>query len=94
MSTNLALNDDWAMRFFAFDREDEGYLTNPRTPRLNGLRSNADENAGAYTEEGWRLSLAGSLSDIASLYFTARHNKYDGPVNMWTRELSLPLTLS
>ena len=92
VSTNIALNDDWAMRFFAFDREDEGYLTNPRTPRLNGLRSNADENAGAYTEEGWRLSLAGSLSDIASLYFTARHNKYDGPVNMWTRELSLPLT--
>ena len=36
--------------------------------------------------------LAGSLSDTASLYFTARHNEYDGPVNMWTRELSLPLT--
>ena len=33
-----------------------------------------------------------SKSDNLSLYFTARHNKYDGPVNMWTRELSLPLT--
>ena len=93
ISANVGLGDNgWAMRLFAFTREDDGYLTNPRTPRVNGLRSEADPNAGAYDEEGFRVALAGPISDSASLYFTYRKNEYDGPVNMWTRELDLPIT--
>ena len=75
ISANVGLGENgWAMRLFGFTREDDGYLTNPRTPRLNGLRSNADPNAGAYDEEGFRLALEGPISDSASLYFTYRRN--------------------
>jgi iron complex outermembrane receptor protein len=92
LSANVSLGDNgWAMRLFGFSREDDGYLVNPRTPRVNGGRSASSPDAGAYEEEGMRLSLAGPLGDSASLYFTYRTNEYDGPVNMWTRELSLPL---
>ncbi|MCS5543877.1 MAG: TonB-dependent receptor [SAR86 cluster bacterium] len=92
VSANLSLGDAWAMRLFGFTREDDGYLVNPRTPRMNGGRSSADPDAGAYDEEGLRFSLAGPIGDNSSLYFTYRRNEYDGPVNMWTRELELPLT--
>jgi iron complex outermembrane receptor protein len=94
VSANLSLGDEWAMRLFGFTREDDGILVNPRTPRVNGGRSSADPDAGAYDEEGVRLSLAGPIGENASLYFTYRRNEYDGPVNMWTRDLELPHSYS
>ena len=43
-----------------------------------------------HIEEGYRISVAGSLSDTLSLYASHRSNEYSGPVNNWAREMGTP----
>ena len=87
-SINVPLGaDGWAMRLFGFAYEDDGYLKNPNTPRLNGLRSDNDEDEGEIEEYGARASIAGPLGERLSVYAALRWNDLDGPNNNWVREL-------
>ena len=87
-SINLPLGDSgWAARLFGFAYNDDGYLTNPNTPRLNGLRSDNDEDEGEIEEYGMRASVAGPLGERLSVYAAFRWNDLDGPNNNWVREL-------
>ena len=85
-SVNIANSEnDWAMRAFVFSRDDDGFLTNP-----NSGGQNQPTDVGAYDEMGYRLSVAGSLTDNLSLYASYRYNEYNGPVNNWAREMGTP----
>ena len=86
VSANVPLQGDWAMRFFAFSRDDDGFLNNPNSDGID----NQPVDVGAYTQDGVRVSVAGSLSDNLSLYASVRQNEYKGPVNAWARELGQP----
>ena len=86
VSANIPLQGDWAMRFFAFTRDDDGFLNNPNSDGID----NQPVDVGAYTQDGVRVSVAGSLSDNLSLYASVRQNEYKGPVNAWARELGQP----
>tara|TARA_Y100001970_G_scaffold6943_2_gene7970 strand:+ start:25784 stop:27952 length:2169 start_codon:yes stop_codon:yes gene_type:complete len=85
-SLNVPLQGDWAMRLFAFDRNDDGFITNPNSDGID----NQPTDVVAYSQNGARISIAGSLSDNLSLFASARRNEYDGPVNTWARELGQP----
>ena len=76
-SINIPLSDDWAMRAFAYMREDDGFMYN--------ITTDDDEIAG-YKEKGGRIQLAGPLSDDVSLYAAVRFNEWDGHNNNWVRE--------
>ena len=84
-SANISISDNWAIRAFAFNRDDKGFLVNP-----NSGGQNQPIDVGAYQEEGYRVSIAGSLSDRLSLYASHRSNEYSGPVNNWAREMGSP----
>jgi iron complex outermembrane receptor protein len=86
VSLNRDLNDGWAMRVFAYSREDDGFLTNPNSDNID----NQPVDAGAYEESGIRIAIAGQLADNLSLYASVRQNDYEGPVNAWARELGTP----
>jgi iron complex outermembrane receptor protein len=87
-SVNVPLGDSgWAARLFGFTYEDDGYLTNPNTPRLNGLRTDNDKDEGQIEEYGMRASVAGPLGERLSVYAALRWNELDGPNNNWVREL-------
>ena len=87
-SVNVPLGDNgWAMRLFGFYNEDDGFLTNPNRPRLNGLTSDPDKDEGQFEEYGGRISIAGSIGDQLSVFAALRYNEYDGPNNPWVREL-------
>ena len=85
-SVNLPTGDGWAVRLFAFTREDDGFMTNPNSDNVD----NQDPEVGAYDENGGRISITGPLSDNLSLYASYRFNEYEGPVNNWARELGTP----
>ena len=42
ISINSPMENDWAMRLFAFGSTNDGYLVNPNSPRVNGLASTND----------------------------------------------------
>lgn len=84
-SGNIALSEGWAVRVFAFNRDDKGFLVNP-----NSAGQDQPRDVGAYEEEGYRLSVAGMFSDRLSVYASHRSNEYSGPVNNWARELGTP----
>jgi iron complex outermembrane receptor protein len=87
-AVNVPLGDsDWAMRLFGFSYQDDGYLTNPNSPRLNGLRTDNDKDEGEIEEYGVRASVAGPLSERLSVFAAFRWNDFDGPNNAWVREL-------
>ena len=86
VSANIPLQGDWAMRFFAFTRDDDGFINNPNSDGID----NQPVDVGAYTQDGVRVSVAGSLSDNLSLYASVRQNEYKGPVNAWAREQGQP----
>ena len=86
VSANIPLQDDWAMRIFAFSRDDDGFIKNPNSDGID----NQPTNVGAYSQDGARISIAGSLTDNLSLYASYRRNEYLGPVNAWARELGQP----
>lgn len=86
-SLNLPLDNQWAMRVFGFSVSNDGYLKNPNSPRVNGMRTNNSEDIGETEEWGVRVSLAGPLSESLSLYASLRNNDFEGPNNTWIREL-------
>ncbi len=87
ISINSPLDNDWAVRLFAFGSSNDGYLVNPNSARVNGLSANTDKDIGQTDESGLRISLAGSLNDTLSAYASFRWNDYEGPNNHWIREL-------
>jgi len=86
-SMNIPMANGWAMRAFAFTNENDGYLKNRNTARVNGLSTTNDPNVGASEEDGMRFSMAGPLNDNLSAYFAVRYNDYEGPNNVWIRDL-------
>lgn len=85
---NLPLSDKWALRAFAFTREDDGFMTNPGSlSPVFGVDYNQPEDVGAYEQSGGRLVLHGEVSDRVSITASARFNEYDGPVNNWARDM-------
>ena len=87
-SLNVPLGDNgWAMRLFGFSHSDDGYLDNPNRTRVNGQRTNNDEDVGEVEEYGARVSIAGPLSERLSAYASFRWNDFEGPNNTWIREL-------
>ena len=87
---NIPLSDNWALRAFAFTREDDGFMRNPGSlSPVFGVDYEQPEDVTAYEESGGRLVLAGDLSDRASLNASVRYNEYDGPVNNWARDFGL-----
>ena len=80
-SINMPVGDGWAVRVFAFTREDDGFMYNP---------SNGDDTVAGYEESGGRLAIAGPLSDNLSLYASVRANQFDGPNNNWAMERGTP----
>ena len=87
-SLNVPLGDNgWAMRLFGFSVEDDDYLKNPNTTRLNGLTTNNSSDVGKVEEWGARVSIAGPLNDRLTAYASLRFNDLDGPNNTWVREL-------
>ena len=86
-SVNLPLGGGWAMRAFGFAAGNDGYLKNPNSTRMNGLRTDNDEDVGKMDEWGLRASIAGPLSERLSAYASVRYNEFDGPNNTWVREL-------
>ena len=88
---NIPLSDKWALRAFAFTREDDGFMTNPGSlSPVFGVDYNQPEDVGAYEQSGGRLVLHGDISDRVSITASARYNEYDGPVNNWAREMGTP----
>ncbi len=85
---NVPLGNDWALALFGFAMTDDSYLVNPNTPRLNGGVPNNDPDVGHTEKYGVRAALAGDISEQLSLYATLRYNEYDGPNNIWNREMS------
>lgn len=87
-SVNSPLGESgWAMRLFGFGVTNDGYLKNRNSPRVNGLRTDNDEDVGASEERGARASIAGPLGERLSAYAAVRWNDYEGPNNTWNREL-------
>ena len=88
---NIPLSEKWALRAFAFTREDDGFMTNPGSlSPVFGVDSNQPEDVGAYEQSGGRLVLHGDITDRVSITASARYNEYDGPVNNWAREMGTP----
>ncbi len=77
-SINIPMSEDWAMRAFAYMREDDGFIYNLTTQ---------DDSIAGYEEQGGRIQIAGPISDNVSLYASARYNEWDGHNNNWIREL-------
>ena len=90
-SLNQPLANDWAMRLFGFTASNDGYLTNPNSPRINGLRNDNDSDIGASEEAGYRLSAGGPVGEMLSVYASVRWNQYEGPNNTWVREVDTTL---
>ena len=91
---NVPLATDWALRLFGFAMTDDSFITNPNSPRLNGGVNNNDPDLARTEKYGVRAALAGNFTDRFSVYGTIRYNEYDGPNNIWNRELSGDLTHS
>lgn len=88
---NIPLSDRWALRAFAFTREDDGFMTNPGSPSpVFGVDYDQPEDVTASEESGGRVVLAGEISDTFSLNASMRYNEYDGAVNNWAREMGTP----
>ena len=91
---NVPLGTDWALGLFGFALTDDSFLTNPNSPRLNGGVNDNDPDIAQTEKYGVRAALAGNISEKLSLYATLRYNEYEGPNNIWNRELSGDFTHS
>ena len=91
---NVPLATDWALRLFGFAMTDDSFITNPNSPRLNGGVNNNDPDLARTEKYGVRAALAGNFTDRFSVYGTIRYNEYDGPNNIWNRELNGDFTHS
>ena len=88
---NQPLANDWALRLFGFSASNDGFLTNPNSARVNGMRNDNDSDVGASEESGYRISLGGPAGDVLSVYASVRWNRFEGPNNTWIRELDTSL---
>ena len=77
-SINIPMSNEWAIRAFAYTREDDGFMYNVTTQ---------DDAIAAYEERGGRIQIAGPLAENVSFYASARFNEWDGHNNNWVREL-------
>ena len=91
---NVPLGTDWALGLFGFALTDDSYLVNPNSPRHNGGVNDNDPDIAQTEKYGVRAALAGNISEQLSLYATLRYNEYEGPNNIWNRELSGDFTHS
>ena len=91
---NVPLATNWALRLFGFAMTDDSFITNPNSPRLNGGVNNNDPDIARTEKYGVRAALAGNFTDRFSVYGTIRYNEYEGPNNIWNRELNGDLTHS
>ena len=91
---NVPLGNDWAATLYGFAMTDDSYLHNPNTPRLSGGVPDVDPDVGHTEKYGVRAALAGNISERLSLYVTLRYNEYEGPNNIWNREMDGNLTHS
>ena len=87
ISVNAPLENDWAMRIFGFVADNDGFLVNPNSARVNGGKTGNNKDIGMSEESGFRVSVAGPMNDILSAYASLRWNDYEGPNNHWIREL-------
>ncbi|MYD99247.1 MAG: TonB-dependent receptor [Gammaproteobacteria bacterium] len=90
-SLNAPMDNDWGARLFGFTVTNDGYLENPNSARANGLRNDNDPDVGASEEWGFRISLAGPVTEGMSVYTSVRWNEFEGPNNTWVRELDTSL---
>ena len=90
-SLNAPMDNDWGARVFGFSVTNDGYLENPNSARVNGLRNDNDSDVGASEEWGVRVSLAGPVGEVMSVYTSVRWNEFEGPNNAWIRELDTDL---
>ncbi|MDE0422637.1 MAG: TonB-dependent receptor [Gammaproteobacteria bacterium] len=90
-SLNQPLANDWGLRLFGFTVTNDGYLRNPNTARVNGMRTDNDVDVGASEESGYRISLSGPVGEAVSVYSSIRVSRFDGPNNTWVRELDTDL---
>ena len=87
ISVNAPLEGDWAIRIFGFVADNDGFLVNPNSARVNGGKTGNNKDIGMSEESGFRVSVAGPMNDILSAYASLRWNDYEGPNNHWIREL-------
>ncbi|GGO67101.1 TonB-dependent receptor [Bowmanella pacifica] len=86
-SFNIPLSDNgWAARVFGYSASNDGYLINTNPARINGGIGSNDADIGSYNEEGFKLAIAGTISDNFSAYATLRWNDLDSPNNPWAIE--------
>ena len=86
IALNLPLGSNWAFKVFAFGETDDSFLTNPQTPRQNGRIADGSKDIGKREQFGIRGAIYGDLGG-PEIYITARYNEFDGPNNLWVREL-------
>jgi iron complex outermembrane receptor protein len=91
---NIPLNDEWAMRFFAYSETDDSFLKNPNSARASGVSGSNDADIGKRTRKGARITIAGDISEQLSVYGAVRYNDSDGANNTWSREISSDFTYS
>ena len=89
---NVPLSESWAVRGSYFGEHNDSFLNNPNTPRLSGGVGASDGDVGDVTRYGFRIGVAGNLTERLSVYAAARNNRLDGPNDVWSRELSNNLT--
>jgi len=87
INVNAPLENDWAMRIFGFVADNDGFLVNPNSARVNGGKTGNNKDIGMSEESGFRVSVEGPMNDILSAYASLRWNDYEGPNNHWIREL-------
>ena len=90
-SLNQPLANDWGLRLFGFTVVNDGYLNNPNSARVNGMRNDNDPDIGSSEESGTRISVSGPVGDVLSVYASVRWNGFEGPNNTWVRELDTDL---
>lgn len=89
VETNLNVpfgDSGWAMRVFGFTAADDGYHVNTNPQRVNGAVGTGNRDIGQRDESGFRVSVAGNLSEPLSVLATLRWNEFSGPNNLWTPE--------
>ena len=68
ISLTIPLDDNWAMRVFAYSRKDDGFMTNPNSPSpVFGPVSNNTKDITQYEENAVFLSISGDLTDTFSM---------------------------
>ena len=88
---NIPLSENWALRAFAFTREDDGFMRNPGITLASIRRGLQPARRRTRLGAIWRpIVLPAILAILFSMTASVRYNEYDGPVNNWAREMGTP----